>query len=150
VKQNPYMIIQYHPKYASETVKMWRESKEQAIGQKEVHTFEDHVDFINHRLSEQFQIDLAIIDEKVVGMIAYNKTEISQLYIHVGYQGIGIGKALLNKVKEHSSGRLTLYTFDINQKAQRFYEKHGFIIIGRGNENEENLPDIQYEWTTKK
>jgi ribosomal protein S18 acetylase RimI-like enzyme len=147
VKQHPYRIIPYHPKYASETVKMWRESKEQAIGQKEIHSFENHVHFINHRLPGQFQIDLAVVDEKVVGMIAYNKTEISQLYIHVRYQGIGIGEALLNKAKEHSSGRLTLYTFDINQKAQRFYEKHGFIIIGRGNENEENLPDIQYEWT---
>ncbi|MGM0829214.1 MAG: GNAT family N-acetyltransferase [Bacillota bacterium] len=141
------MIIPYHPKYASETVKMWRESKEQAIGQKEIHSFENHVDFINHKLPGQFQIGLAVVDEKVVGMIAYNKSEISQLYIHVGFQGIGIGEALLNKAKKHSSGRLTLYTFDINQKAQRFYEKHGFIIIGRGNENEENLPDIQYEWT---
>jgi ribosomal protein S18 acetylase RimI-like enzyme len=150
VNQHPYRIIPYDPKYAPETVKMWRESKEQAIGQKEIHSFEDHVDFINHRLPGQFRIDIAILDEKVVGMIAYNKNEISQLYIHVGYQGIGIGEALLNKAKEHSSERLTLYTFDINQKAQRFYEKHGFIIIGRGNENEENLPDIQYEWTTKK
>lgn len=150
MNQHPYRIIPYDPKYAAETVKMWRESKEQAIGQKEIHSFEDHVDFINHRLPGQFRIDIAILDEKVVGMIAYNKNEISQLYIHVGYQGIGIGEALLNKAKEHSSERLTLYTFDINQKAQRFYEKHGFIIIGRGNENEENLPDIQYEWTTKK
>lgn len=147
MNQHPYRIIQYHPKYASETVEMWRESKEQAIGQKEVHSFEDHVDFINYGLPQQFQINLAVFHETVVGMIAYNKTEISQLYIHVGYQGIGIGEALLYKAKEHSSGRLTLYTFDINQKAQRFYEKHGFIIIGRGNENEENLPDIQYEWT---
>lgn len=146
MNQHPYRIIPYDPKYASETVNMWRESKEQAIGQKEIHSFEDHVDFINHRLSGQFRIDLAVVDEKVVGMIAYNQTEISQLYIHIGYQGIGIGEALLNIAKDHSSGSLILYTFDINQKAQRFYEKHGFIIIGRGNENEENLPDIKYKW----
>lgn len=146
MNQHPYRIIPYDPKYASETVNMWRESKEQAIGQKEIHSFEDHVDFINHRLPGQFRIDLAVVDEKVVGMIAYNQTEISQLYIHIGYQGIGIGEALLNIAKDHSSGSLTLYTFDINQKAQRFYEKHGFIIIGRGNENEENLPDIKYKW----
>ncbi|MDF2556717.1 MAG: family N-acetyltransferase [Bacillales bacterium] len=147
--QHKINIIQYNPKYAEQTVKMWRDSKEQAIGQKEIHSFENHVYFLNHILPEQFQIELVLIDEKVVGMIAYNETEISQLYIHVEYQGIGIGQTLLNKVKQKSNGRLTLYTFEINKKAQQFYEKHGFKIIDRGHENEENLPDILYEWISK-
>ncbi|WP_174842967.1 GNAT family N-acetyltransferase [Neobacillus mesonae] len=125
---------------------MWRESKEKAIGQKEIHSFENHLHFLNHVLSEQFQIDLVLVAEKVVGMIVYNDKEISQLYIHVDYQGRGIGQTLLDKAKAHSSGRLTLYTFDVNEKAQRFYEKNGFQIIARGHENEENLPDILYEW----
>ncbi|MFJ7914095.1 MULTISPECIES: GNAT family N-acetyltransferase [unclassified Lysinibacillus] len=139
------IITQYNPKYAEQTVDMWRDSKEQAIGQKEIHNFESHVYFLNHILSEQFQIDLALIDEKVVGMIAYNEREINQLYIHIDYQGIGIGHTLLDKVKAQSSGRLTLHTFEVNVNAQRFYEKQGFAIIGRGHENEENLADIQYE-----
>jgi len=139
-------IIPYHPKYAEQTVKMWRESKEQAIGQTEIHSFKNHLYFLNHVLHQYFLIDLAIIDEKVVGMIAYNEKEISQLYIHIDYQETGIGKTLLNKVKLQSCGRLTLYTFEVNKKARRFYEKHGFEIIGRGHENEENLPDLLYEW----
>lgn len=79
-------------------------------------------------------------------MIAYNDSEISQLYIHINYQGLGIGQTLLDRAKAQSSGKLTLYTFEVNEKAQRFYEKHGFKVIGRGHENEENLPDILYEW----
>ncbi len=39
-----------------------------------------------------------------------------------------------------------MYTFEVNKIAQGFYEKNGFKIIGRGYENEEKLPDIQYEW----
>ncbi|MGE7111546.1 GNAT family N-acetyltransferase [Lysinibacillus sp. NPDC047702] len=149
---NQYQIIitPYKSKYAEQTVAMWRDSKEQAIGQKEIHSFDNHVYFLNHLLPEQFQIDIALIDEIVVGMIAYNKREISQLYIHIDYQGIGIGQILLDKVKTHSCGRLTLSTFEVNENAQRFYEKHGFKIIGRGHENEENLPDIQYEWISPK
>lgn len=146
MNQNKVIITQYNLKYAEQTVEMWRDSKEQAIGQKENHSFESHVYFLNHILSEQFQIDLALIDEKVVGMIAYNEREISQLYIHIDYQGIGIGHTLLDKVKAQSRGRLTLHTFEVNENAQRFYEKQGFAIIGRGHENEENLADIQYEW----
>jgi ribosomal protein S18 acetylase RimI-like enzyme len=140
-------IIPYQSAYSLETVKMWRDSKEKAIGQKEIHSFEDHVHFLNHILTDRFQIELALSDEKVVGMIAYNEAEISQLYIHTAYQGLGIGAGLLNKAKEQSNGRLTLYTFEINKNAQRFYDKHGFTVIGRGYENEENLPDILYEWT---
>ena len=125
---------------------MWRASKQQAIGQKEIHDFDNHVYFLNNILREQFDIDIAIIDEEVVGMIAYNDREINQLYIHINYQGIGIGRTLLNKAKAQSSGKLTLYTFEVNKKAQLFYEKNGFKIVGKGHENEENLPDIQYEW----
>ncbi|MEH7180507.1 GNAT family N-acetyltransferase [Neobacillus vireti] len=149
MNQYKFIITPYIPSYAEQTVEMWRDSKERAIGQKEIHSIENHINFLNHILPEQFQIDLALIDDKVVGMIAYNEREISQLYIHIDYQGIGIGQALLNKVKEQSSGRLTLYTFEVNENAQRFYGKNGFKIIGRGHENEENLPDIQYEWKSK-
>jgi len=122
VNQHQIIITPYNPKYAEQTVAMWRDSKEQAIGQKEIHSFENHVYFLNHLLPEQFQIDVALMDEKVVGVIAYNKREISQLYIHIDYQGMGIGQILLDKAKAQSSGRLTLYTFEVNEKAQRFYE----------------------------
>ncbi|MFP5110724.1 GNAT family N-acetyltransferase [Neobacillus sp. C211] len=149
MNQKKFIITQYNHMYADQTVEMWRDSKERAIGQKEIHSFKNHQNFLNNILPKHYQIDLALIDDKVVGMIAYNEREISQLYIHIDYQGIGIGQTLLDKVKEQSSGRLTLYTFEVNENAQRFYEKNGFIIIGRGHENEENLPDIQYEWISK-
>ncbi|MBS4197336.1 GNAT family N-acetyltransferase [Bacillus sp. FJAT-49870] len=129
---------------------MWRDSKEQAIGQKEIHSFDNHLYFLNHILTRDFQIYLALMDGKVVGMIAFNEKEISQLYIHIDYQGMGIGQTLLDRAKEQSSGRLTLFTFEVNVKAQRFYEKHGFKIISRGHINEENLPDIKYEWISNK
>lgn len=149
MNQQKIIITQYHPTYADQTVKIWRDSKERAIGQKEIHSVENHIYFLNHILPKQFQIDLAIIEDKVVGFIAYNEREISQLYIHIDYQGMGIGQLLLDKVKVQSSGRLTLYTFEVNEKAQRFYEKNGFEIIARGHDNEENLADIQYEWVSK-
>ncbi|TDL75770.1 GNAT family N-acetyltransferase [Rhodococcus qingshengii] len=150
MQKHKIIIIQFDPKYAEQTVQMWRESKEKAIGQKDIHSFENHVNFLNHILAKNFQIDLALMDLKVVGMIAYNHTEISQLYIHIDYQGIGLGKTLLDLAKRNSMGRLTLYTFEVNKVAQRFYEKHGFKMIGKGHENEENLADILYEWKSTK
>jgi ribosomal protein S18 acetylase RimI-like enzyme len=149
MQKHKITITKYDPKYAEQTVRMWRESKDKAIGQKEIHSFDNHVNFLNHILAKQFQIDLALMDHIVVGMIAYNNTEISQLYIHNDYQGFGIGQTLLDKAKTQSNGILTLYTFEVNKSAQQFYEKHGFKIIGKGHENEENLPDLLYEWNSK-
>ncbi|XXM74480.1 GNAT family N-acetyltransferase [Lysinibacillus sphaericus] len=139
-------IIPYLHEYGEQTVRMWRDSKYDAIGQKELHHFDNHVYYLNHILPEKYKVELVIADGLVAGMMAYNESEINQLYIHTGYQGAGIGKALLDRAKEKSSGRLTLYTFEINKKAQRFYERNGFRVIGRGCENEENLPDLLYEW----
>ncbi|KWX71173.1 GNAT family N-acetyltransferase [Paenibacillus jilunlii] len=142
-------IIEYDPSYALQTVKMWRESKEQAIEQKAMHSFEDHVFFLNNILLKSNKVNLAIetSGEQVVGILACNENWVNQLYVHTQYQGRGIGNRLLNLAKQQSEGRLFLYTFEVNKKAQKFYERNGFRIVGRGNDNEEQLEDIKYEWT---
>lgn len=144
----PINIIEYDTKYAEDTAKMRRDSMEKAIKQKPIHPFEEDVYFLNHILSKEHKIYIAVEENnnKVVGMIAFNETEISQLYIHNDYQGIGLGKKFLQIAKNNSKGYLTLYTFEVNKKAQAFYQNHGFKIIARGHENEENLADIKYEW----
>lgn len=143
------VIKDYTPLYAEETVAMWRKSKEQALGQSESHSFENQVAFLNHVLSQEYRVELAFIGERVVGMAAYNKEEINQLYIDPDYQRMGIGQLFLERMKAQSEGKLTLYTFQANESAQRFYEKHGFFVVGSGYENEEHLPDLKYEWRLK-
>jgi ribosomal protein S18 acetylase RimI-like enzyme len=149
LETNQVKIIPYIHEYAEQTVKMWRDSKFEAIGVKEIHSFESHIYFLNNILIKEFIVELALVNEKVAGMIAYHQSEISQLYVHNDFQQLGIGKTLLQRAKEHSTERLTLHTFEVNKNAQRFYEKNGFTVIGRGHENEENLPDLLYEWKAK-
>lgn len=146
MKLDSIKIIKYNQAYAEDTVHMWRNSKERAIGHKEIHSFEDHVFFLNNILLKDNEIYIAVDNNKVAGVIAFNENEINQLYIHNDYQGIGLGKKLLDMAKINSKGRLILYTFEVNHKAQQFYERNGFKIIGRGYENEEKLDDIKYEW----
>lgn len=144
-----FTIIEYDLSYALQTVEMWRESKEQAIGQKAIHSFEDHVFFLNNILVKNNRVYLAIESsgEQVVSILACNENWVNQLYVHTQYQGRGIGNRLLNLAKQQSEGRLFLYTFEVNKKAQKFYERNGFRIVGRGSDNEEQLEDIKYEWT---
>jgi len=157
-KSNPINIIEYREEYAWPTVRMWRASMEQALGVKDPHTWEGQVNYLNH-LATTYTIYLAINNAtqeetgsevgQVVGFIVFGDTELDQLYIHVDYQGMGIGPRLLALAKEQSPGKLQLYTFAVNENAQRFYERHGFYIIGRGIERESGMADIRYEWVAK-
>lgn len=144
-------IIDYDDKYARDAVKMWRDSKEKAIGQKDIHSFKEHLAFLRFVLVKENKVFLAIDKktETVVGLLAICGSQLDQLYIHNDYQKTGIGSRLLNLAKELSPGNLRLFTFEVNKNARAFYEKHGFNIIGRNFENEENLPDIKYEWIKK-
>lgn len=128
---------------------MWRDSKEKALGVKDIHDFADHLNFLKTELVETNEVFLAVDEEtdRPVGILAVEGEKLNQLYIDNEYQGSGIGTRLLEIAKKMSGGKLRLFTFEVNKGAQAFYEKHGFKIIGRGFENEENLPDILYEWT---
>lgn len=98
------------------------------------------------------QVTVVERDNKIVGMMALSTTEgtgwIDQLYLHPDVVGQKIGTKLIERAKAELGSPIRLYTFQENQGAIRFYERHGFKAIQYrdGSENEENCPDILYEW----
>jgi len=142
-------LIEYQESFLNELVAMWIPSKELAFGQPDIYTFEQSCQFVKNVLSKKNDILLTILDNRIVGMIAFTKDHISQLYVDVNFLNRGIGTKMLNKVKELSNGKLDLFTFQRNKMAINFYEIHGFFEIGRNFENEMNLPDIKYMWESK-
>lgn len=89
---------------------------------------------------------VALRDRQIVGFIAATRESVAQLYVRVGCQRRGIGRALLAWAKDRSSGHLWLYTFACNRGAQAFYERNGFVVAARGFEPTWRLDDIRYEW----
>ncbi len=140
-------IIEYNEIYALNTVRMWRASMEAALGIKDTHSWAEQLGYLQ-QIAAKHRLYLALDEatNQVVGMMAVGGSELDQLYIHVDYQGRGIGTRLLNLAKALSPGTLLLYTFAVNQPAQRFYEKHGFTISARGIESQSGLADIRYAW----
>ncbi|MFF0202882.1 GNAT family N-acetyltransferase [Streptomyces sp. NPDC005017] len=84
----------------------------------------------------------------VVGMMVLDGETVSQLYLDPDWRGRGIGDRLLALAKERSPRGLGLWTFQVNQPAHRFYERHGFRAVEHtdGSGNEEREPDVRYEW----
>lgn len=88
-------------------------------------------------------------DGEIVGYAAIEGAELNDLYVRPGRQGQGVGSALLARARELSPGMLSLWTFQRNKRARRFYERHGFeaVEFGDGSGNEEGEPDVRYRWT---
>ncbi|MFE2102317.1 MULTISPECIES: GNAT family N-acetyltransferase [unclassified Streptomyces] len=87
-------------------------------------------------------------DGEIVGMMVLAGDELSQLYLDPGWRGRGIGDRFVALAKERSPGGLGLWTFQVNEPAHRFYERHGFVAVEYtdGRDNEEREPDVRYEW----
>ena len=92
-------------------------------------------------------VTVATVAGQVVGFLARDGAEVCALYLAPEACGLGLGKALLDQAKS-ASPRLTLWTFQANLAAQRFYLREGFSEQRRtdGARNEEGLPDIEYHW----
>ncbi|MGP4008939.1 GNAT family N-acetyltransferase [Streptomyces sp. 4N124] len=84
----------------------------------------------------------------VVGMMTLDGEEMNALYLDPDWRGQGIGDRFVALAKELSPTGLTLWAFQVNHPAQRFYERHGFAEVHRtdGSGNEEREPDIRYAW----
>jgi putative acetyltransferase len=112
-----------------------------------LHTPDEDRWFFKERVFAACQIWGYFEGAVLVGFIAFREAWIDQLYVLPSSQGQGIGAALL-QVAQSRSDCLSLWTFQRNKTARRFYEKHGFALVKvtDGARNEEKEPDAMYSW----
>lgn|SRR5262249_44482972 len=86
-------------------------------------------------------------DSELVGIIAFREGWIDQLYVVPSAQGRGLGSKLL-RVAQRELDQISLWTFQRNAMARRFYEARGFVLLREtdGAQNEEKEPDALYRW----
>ncbi|WP_225809169.1 GNAT family N-acetyltransferase [Streptomyces spinosus] len=84
----------------------------------------------------------------VVGLMVLDGESLSQLYLDPEWRGRGIGDRFVALAKERRPRGLSLWTFQVNEPAHRFYERHGFLATEStdGSGNEEREPDVRYVW----
>lgn len=95
---------------------------------------------LSFRDREEERKNIYVYDDGIVrGMMKWTKEEtpegkcrvqLEQLYVEPFFQGMGIGKALmqecLNKARQEGAMEVWLYVLEKNEKARKFYEKSGF------------------------
>ncbi|HRK71461.1 MAG TPA: GNAT family N-acetyltransferase [Micropepsaceae bacterium] len=115
-----------------------------------VHPHHTVPDFIR-RLMREGRVVIAIMDQKIGAMMALAPGWIEALYVDPPFWNRGLGTALLAHARHSAEAcdGLTLWTFQANMRARRFYERHGFraVAFTDGAGNEEKTPDVRYAWT---
>lgn len=115
------------------------------------HSDEEVREWIRQHLIPQ-GVTVAVLDGEIVGFMALSRDEkigwIEQLYLHPAFLRRGIGSQFVERAKAELRAPIRLYTFQENNLARHFYERHGFkaIAFGDGSGNEEKCPDVLYEW----
>ncbi|MFF5808907.1 GNAT family N-acetyltransferase [Streptomyces sp. NPDC012746] len=105
-------------------------------------------DWFARLLVPQYETWVAETGNHLVGLLVLNGKVLKQLYLDPAWRGQGLGNRFSSLAKQQQPDGLTLWTFQVNEPAQRFYERHGFIAVERtdGRRNDEREPDVRYAW----
>lgn len=83
--------------------------------------------------------DTLVYDDGIIrGMVTIHGDEVRQLYVEPCLQGHGVGAALLRHAVE-ARHATHLWALEKNEKALRFYQRHGFLPTGE----REHEPDTE-------
>lgn len=113
-----------------------------------IHPPEDVVRYHRDVVLPERDVYVAEVSGTVDGFLALDKAMISALY--VARPGLGLGRALLDQAKRERPDGLTLWVFQDNLGARRFYARERFAEIRRtAGDNEEGLPDLLLGWPAR-
>jgi ribosomal protein S18 acetylase RimI-like enzyme len=112
-----------------------------------LHTLEEHRAWFGQVL-EQREAWVWEPEEAILGFIVLGDATVEYLYVEPEMTSQGIGSALLDQAKARRPNGFRLWTFQQNQGARRFYERHGLRVtrLTDGESNEEKTPDALYAW----
>ena len=94
------------------------------------------------------EVWVATVDGDPVGFAAVGPDDaLDHLYVARPHTGTGLGARLLEAARQRHPAGLSLWVFASNTGAVRFYERHGFVVVGgTDGDNEERAPDLRMEW----
>jgi putative acetyltransferase len=111
------------------------------------YTREDNLGHFSSVVARENDVWLACDSESIVGLMAISDHTIDQIYIAPPSQRGGVGSLLIDHARSLSPSLLELYTHQRNERARRFYERHGFEVVRLGvSPPPESEPDVFYRW----
>ena len=109
---------------------------------------EDRVFFAAQLAKPTHECWVAEAAGQLVAFALLDPVWLDHLFIRPGLTGQGVGTVLLDLVKSLRPDGFSLWVFESNTGARRFYARHGLVALERtdGSGNEEKSPDIRMAW----
>ena len=98
-----------------------------------------------------FKHDLAWVAEcngRIIGFCSRGGDNINGLYVAPDWRNGGVGKSLLDAAKADRDW-ITVWAYEENSEALKFYRREGLVEIGREVEEGSTLVDIEHRWTRR-
>jgi GNAT superfamily N-acetyltransferase len=127
---------------------LWLASRRASIPQipPPMHSDDEVREWFEHVVFRSFEVWVFESTGKIVALMVLSEEWIEQLHVDPRWTGRGLGSRLVDLAKQRRQA-LDLWTFESNAGARRFYERHGFVAVGRTDgDNEEGAPDVRYHW----
>ena len=137
------------PSDAGSVAEVWLRSFGEALPTvRRAHSDEEVRGWVRDVLVPRHDTWVAEVGGALVGVLALSEGWLDQLYVDPAWRGRGIGDRFVALARRRQPAGLQLWTFQVNEPAQRFYERHGFVAVERtdGAGNEEREPDVRYVW----
>ncbi len=143
-------LRRYRPDDLEATVAVWRASKRDAypyVAVQQRYTLEEDRGHFRRVIAKECEVWLAEAEGRIVGLLALKADYVDQLFVAVDRQRQGVGTLLLRKAMQRSPAGLRLHTFQKNEPARAFYEKHRLCATSFGTSPPpEDEPDVEYHW----
>ncbi len=89
---------------------------------------------------------VAELEDRIVGFCTRDDDNIGALYVAPEMRSTGIGKSLLDMAKADRDW-ISVWAYEKNKQALKFYRREGLIEISREIESDSNLMNIEHRWT---
>jgi GNAT superfamily N-acetyltransferase len=116
-----------------------------------VHSAEDVLRHYREHVMGSCRVLVVECDRAVIGFLAVDgEGLVAGLFVAEAWRGKGVGSALIDRAKALRPEGLSLWAFEANAPALRFYARRGFVEDGRTDgDNEEGLPDVRLVWRAR-
>ncbi len=141
------MIRKFNSKDIDEVMQIWKRENINAHNFISKDYWENNYNYVKQILPSA-EIYVYICNEKIVGFIGVNNNYIEGIFVDTDNQHKGIGKALLDKIKENKNS-LTLSVYEKNTNATNFYKKNKFVIIEENVDEKTNEIEYTMVWNNK-
>ena len=128
---------------------VWRESARQMDGAvSPMRSIDELRKRIDHELTAAWELQVALLDDRIVGMLAIKPSEaiLDQIFVLPSEQAKGVGKFLLDAAKAAMPKGFTLRMALANRRAAGFYHHSGLILIGNGTHPISGAPVQYFRW----